>query len=364
MPRPYRKFLAASGTVAIVVLVATKLVGSSELPEPYATQSDLPAIPDGERNGWTYLQGSWSEAALELDAEIQMGLSQVSNETESADGRWAPLWEHSTRFRAAAAASGRQDALTAWHNAAAAEAFVDPCPTQAGELCGDFTYYELHRLAMVEIVAHVLDEKWSTANRRLAQAIRLDRRLLASCRDALSASVAIASLNDALALTELVLHRQIPNAADGVELAKELRALDDEQDLLLGFDVKHRVLLGAYLSQRRGLERAEKEGSAALRGDSIWPPSFLYDAEHSARLIDEVHLELRAKHGPPIVRVGRDDDMDPIRCGWWDHIANAIGCSVFDPDAVRASDQRMRATIDEDLLTAQRWLPRIEGRRR
>lgn len=362
--RGYKWLIAAVG-LGLAVITGAALFRSDTVPEAYATSADLPPIPQAGTNGWRFISRRWSDVAVDVNSDALMAMLGAESEEASFETRWGGVSDNAHKVRKSARANVHGDALDAWHQAAASERFVDGCAVDQFADCHYFQIFKLHQLALVEALSHALDGQWAEADARLADAVSVDQRFLASCRNSMSCLVSASMLTSALSTTALVLRAQPPGQAkEGRERLEDqvARGKGDEpvDDYMADFEVKRRAFVGDYLHSRHLLRRVEEEGVELLIGDSKWPPAISFDASHTAKLIDDLHLDLRSSHGMRLMLSGRDEDAEPTVCNWMDRITNAIGCASFNPATARALHESSMNNIDEQLEVSRRWSRRIQ----
>lgn len=344
--------------VAISIGVAAAAVAiwgsSDELPAPLVTQADLPVLPDATENGWTEFEALPTDLSLDLPDEVSSALDAAKDEDRPTSERWDALVASSVGLRATT--RDRVQALDAWRRAVRAPAFADGCKTNIRKVCAHFLYYRVHQVVLADTAQLAVNGQWERANDQLADAIRLDRELLASCRNSMSAFVAVTVLAEALPLAHLFAqHHQGSNA----RLRAEIDALT-QGDLLDGLDVQHRVVVGGYLYGYQTLQTIEDEGVSVLIGDDDWRPAMLYDARHSAALVEAPYLEFMHDKNNPLSVLTGSPPTDFARCDWLSSLRNPIGCANFDPKTGLELRQRNEERIDDGLAVARRWSQRIQ----
>ncbi len=358
------KGLIAAVGLGIAAVLGAALFASDDAPEPYATSADLPPIPEATTNGWRLVSRPWADTAVEANGDAVLAMVGAGDESASFETRWGAVAQSADNLRKSAQANVHRDALEAWHQAATSERFADGCTVDRLHECHYFQIFRLHQLALIEALSLAVDGEWADADARLAAAVSLDQRFLASCRNSTSCLVSASMLTDALAVTALVLRAQPPGQAkDRRERLSATAARPEGDDIGIpqaDFEVKRRAFVGDYLFSRHLLRRAEDEGVDLLVGDSNWPPSISFDPAHTATLIDEVHLDLRSQHGMHLMLTGRDEDAEPTRCSWMDRVTNAIGCAHFNPETARILHDSSMDNIDEQLEIGRRWSRRIQ----
>ncbi len=352
------KWLAVVGLLGIGVATANALREPPHIPPPHASRADLPPLPDSGDNGWSRIKRLPPDLALNT-SELSKVMAPVLDESAPWNERWQQLSEHEPLIQRLLSTPEHRIALRAWHRAAVAAQFVDGCRNRPRYDCPYFRYFEVHELALAEVIAYAFDGAWVDANRRLAQVLTLDRGLLSTCRNSASATVASTTTAHALGLAELLLRRQPAHDPhlDREALQGAVDALAADA-LLQGVGVRQRVLIGDYLRQRLVLEAVEAEGVSVLVGDAWWPPAAMYDPEHATTLVDTVYRELHARYDTPGVRRQWDQDATPVGCNQVDRIIDRIGCTHFDPQQTRASHELTMSQIDDNLQLASRWLRR------
>lgn len=339
--------LLAGGAAALTV-------HDPRLPEPLVTEAELPALPAATDNGWTLIAALPRDLSLDDSDDITIALAGMQSEDASPSERWDALQEAAPALRGP---RSRDEALAldAWHRAVAAPTFVDACKPNLEQNCAHFLYFQVHQLALVEVAKHAVDGRWAQADQGLTEALRLDRALLATARGSMGATVSASAVIETLALTHLLAH-QDPGLIPGA-----VAAVDTLEGLLDGLDLHRRAALMAYLYSYARLRSVEENGTSILVGDDDWRPGALYDASHSAALVDSVYLASRETHGPPLVVV--DGGTEPAGCSGAPALYNSIGCSAFDPEPTIAMRARTEETIEDYLSTARRWARRVSDLR-
>ncbi len=325
---------------------------SGELPAPLVTSSDLPELPATADNGWTQFQEASQELTLET-SDLTMVSYRYKDEQVSAAVRWKDLQESAQGLRAPMS-EDHTEALAVWDRASRAPAFADGCNGEVGTACRHFFYFQVHGLATGVCARLALEGEWDEAKDRLANIIRMDRQLLASNRSLMSGMVAASGLVEALPLAHL-LEVQHPDPDTPLRAEVELLAADT---LLLGFDVKRRAAVGTYLYDYKILQMIREEGVTALTEE--WRPALLYDAEHTAALIETPYLVVVRNEANPFSLLSESDDEDLARCSWWPNLRNAIGCEWFDPGPAIAGREMPMTQLNDDLEIAARWVTRLQ----
>lgn len=313
------------------------------LPAPLVTQADLPPLPDDNENGWTHIQALPADLSVDLSEDAGLALYRAQNEDLPVAERWEALIGASQAFHVPASPT-QVEALAAWSRAIQAPTVAPGCNRDQREICRDIVYGKVHRLALAESARLAMDEQWGAAKSKLASAIKADRELLANSRDGIDAMVALSALSEALPLAHLFEHR---HRDPSVRLRAELDALAEYGELE-DESVKQRIATQSYVSSYKSLRAIEERGAWAWTRDGDWRPGLLYDAEHTASLLESSYLNFDA------------EPDNALGCDWLAALRNPIGCDYFDPVSSIAAHKTAFASIEHDLETARRWSRRIQ----
>jgi hypothetical protein len=185
------------------LLGATLVIGSAvrvERAELRWSVADLDPVPEPQTNGWAMLAEIERVPALPSDLQDWVGI------LASIDA--VSTWKMRPTDAAAISAFVRQpevaEILRVWHAAAAQPHFVDGCALDFDSSCPDLRLYQIHQIAAIEVLDHVLREDWATAVEATGKMLEVSANYSSSARTLLGAMTSVASHALALALLDVV----------------------------------------------------------------------------------------------------------------------------------------------------------------
>ena len=317
------------GVLGIAVLATCAYQCSSAEPAgpPMWTEDDLVPLPPSEDNGWQLLQDRL-QAGLEVPAlpdDVDTIVALL--DTNAPADTWTQLVEQRDALGGFMAKMEDDRAFALWRRSMKAPAFTDACPVVITGNCRHFEMFKLHRVATAQVLWWAVRDDVETALELTTTMIERQAGYLRGARGPMGGRVALAMLQESLALGALLQYR-IDEGAEvpGPVLAAYRVALES---IDLDRAILEQIVIGEYLFARDALTQVGKAEGAELLGDSLWPPRWLYDESYAAARVDERYEAVIAVARDPAAPVPEAEDPT-----WTDrvlHPASTMLLTALDP---------------------------------
>jgi hypothetical protein len=220
--------------------------------------------------------------------------------------------------------------------------FADACPLM--EPCQLIAWHRAHDVALLHVIDLALGGDPLEATMVLHDLVRMDKAELGSARSLLSMLIALANLEDAVTITNMIgptLYEHPASdevAAAAAKLAAEIRSIDvDTVDL-------RAVVIADYLFEVRAVDAIASDSDRPI---DVAAPRWLLNRGLTLRSIDanSAHRYDAAVEGDLHAALGGDETSPKQRFGWW--LQNPGGDLLI--DAMTHDPQPYVSSIEEHL---------------
>jgi len=193
----------AGGLAALAVLwlLSNALLRTPD-PPPLFQESDLPALPPEQDNGWVSFQAQArrgpATCSKELHDLLDPSIQGSASRWQSARDQRGSIVEYVSDARQVPWIRLLEDAM-------AKPFFADACPIDPGTECAIMVLYRTHDVLALDVLARGLGGDWKGALSSSARMLRADASYLASTRELVAQMVALSIAHRSMVLIDVLL---------------------------------------------------------------------------------------------------------------------------------------------------------------
>ncbi len=295
-------------------------------PELLWTQDDLPSTAREDDNGWMVVSSD------RVDGDIPKPLTELLN---PPDHDAVQFWQRVARVEGLPeflTSDAAREAIERVDAARRMPTFVeDDCTFD--RTCTSMVWIELHRIASLHAIDLATRGEVADATMLLRDLIRMDATHLASARSLLSILIAVANLQDAMTIADMIAQR---DAADPNPALAALGSVVEGLNLAVGLE---RIVIGEYLAQVEFLAKRDARASGIDR--------WFYNHALTLRIINPrfEHRHQSALAHDSFGALGGGEPSPKQELGWW--VRNPIGKRILDKAGWEPTS--LAVSLDENL---------------